>query len=80
MNSTKPLDIQVTATEAGLDIDVRGGGPLNTKQSAALPIVADTHKLARITRHGELVAQRTQPMLKMGRAQVPLPHWLVPDG
>jgi 23S rRNA (uracil1939-C5)-methyltransferase len=73
MNSTKPLDIQITATETGLDIDVRGGGPLNTKQSAALPIVADKHQLARITRHGELVAQRAQPTLKMGRATVPLP-------
>ena len=26
--SRKPLDIQVTATDAGLDIDVRGSGPL----------------------------------------------------
>jgi 23S rRNA (uracil1939-C5)-methyltransferase len=73
LSSTKPLDIQITATETGLDVDVRGGGPLNTRQAAALPIVADKHKLARITRHGELVAQRAQPTLKMGRAQVPLP-------
>jgi 23S rRNA (uracil1939-C5)-methyltransferase len=73
MSSTKPLDIQVTATEAGLDIDIRGGGALNTKQSAALPAVADKHRLARITRHGEMVAQRAQPVLTMGRAQVALP-------
>jgi len=28
--TTKPLDIQVTATDGGLDIDVRGSGPLPT--------------------------------------------------
>jgi 23S rRNA (uracil1939-C5)-methyltransferase len=35
--------------------------------------VADKHKLARITRHGELVAQVAQPLLQVGRAAVPLP-------
>src|SRR5581483_6672041 len=28
----KPLDIQATATETGLDVDVRGSGPLNAKR------------------------------------------------
>ena len=32
----KPLDIQATATDAGLDIDVRGSGPLTPKLTAAL--------------------------------------------
>jgi 23S rRNA (uracil1939-C5)-methyltransferase len=35
--------------------------------------VADQHKLARLTRHGELVAQQGQPTLQIGRASVPLP-------
>jgi 23S rRNA (uracil1939-C5)-methyltransferase len=69
----KPLDIQATATDSGLDIDVRGSGPLNPGQATALAGVAEKHKLARITRHGELVAQAAQPLLKIGRAQVPLP-------
>lgn len=69
----KPLDIQVTATDSGMDVDVRGSGPLNAERTAALARLAETHKLARITRHGELVTQRTQPMLKVGRASVPLP-------
>jgi 23S rRNA (uracil1939-C5)-methyltransferase len=34
---------------------------------------AETHELARLTRHGELVAQRVQPLLRIGRADVPLP-------
>jgi len=69
----KPLDIQVTAADSGLDIDVRGSGPLSPERMAALARVADKHRLARLTRHGELIAQRAQPMLTVGRAQVPLP-------
>ncbi len=69
----KPLDIQITATDTGIEIDVRGSGALTAKEQTALAAVAAKHAIARITRHGELVAQRAQPMLKMGRAQVPLP-------
>ena len=69
----KPLDIQVTATDSGMDVDVRGSGPLNSGRTTALAGVAEKHKLARITRHGELVAQAAQPLMKIGRAQVPLP-------
>jgi 23S rRNA (uracil1939-C5)-methyltransferase len=39
----------------------------------ALAQIADRHGLARLTQHGELVAQRTPPLLKVGRANVPLP-------
>jgi 23S rRNA (uracil1939-C5)-methyltransferase len=69
----KPLDIQVTATNSGMDVDVRGSGPLNAASTTALAKLVETHKLARLTRHGELVAQRAQPLLTVGRAQVPLP-------
>jgi len=69
----KPLDIQMTATDSGMDVDVRGSGPLNAAITTALAKLVETHKLARLTRHGELVAQRGQPMLTVGRAQVPLP-------
>jgi 23S rRNA (uracil1939-C5)-methyltransferase len=71
--TNKPLDIHVTATDSGLDVDVRGSGPLSTKLTAAMARLAEQHRLARITRHGELVLQREQPMLKIGRASVPLP-------
>jgi 23S rRNA (uracil1939-C5)-methyltransferase len=69
----KPLDIQATASDAGLDIDVRGSGPLSAARTGALARVADTHRLARLTRHGEVVAQRAQPTVMMGRARLPLP-------
>jgi len=69
----KPLDIQVTATQVGLDVDVRGSGPLGAAHLTALSRIAETHRLARITRHGELVLQRTPPVVTMGRAGVTLP-------
>jgi 23S rRNA (uracil1939-C5)-methyltransferase len=69
----KPLDIQATATDAGIDVDVRGSGPLDPGRSVALAKVAESHRLARITRHGELVAQRAEPTIRIGRAVVVLP-------
>ncbi|CAN7753850.1 methyltransferase [Bradyrhizobium sp. LjRoot220] len=69
----KPLDIQVTATNSGLDVDVRGSGTLATALIARLSGVAEQHKLARLTRHGELVLMRTPPVIGIGAAQVALP-------
>jgi 23S rRNA (uracil1939-C5)-methyltransferase len=69
----KPLDIQVTASEPGLDVDVRGSGPLPPPLMTRLAGVAQTHRLARLTRHGELISQRAQPTLPVGRARVALP-------
>jgi 23S rRNA (uracil1939-C5)-methyltransferase len=69
----KPLDIQFTATDDGLDVDVRGSGPVPPNRTAALARVAEKRKLARLTRHGELVVQRVVPTLRMGRAAVALP-------
>jgi 23S rRNA (uracil1939-C5)-methyltransferase len=69
----KPLDIHATATDAGLDVDVRGSGPLTAAHGLALAQLAETHRLARITRHGELVIQRAAPTLRIGRATLALP-------
>ena len=69
----KPLDIQATTTDAGLDIDLRGSGPLSPQRMSALAKLADVHRLARLTRHGELVAQRAPPTIRMGKATVTLP-------
>jgi len=72
-NADKPLDIQATATDAGLDIDVRGSGPLTASLTGALAGLAQKHDLARLTRHGEMIAQLRAPTLRMGKAIVPLP-------
>jgi 23S rRNA (uracil1939-C5)-methyltransferase len=69
----KPLDIQITATDSGLDIDVRGSGPLPAPMIATLSRIAEQHRLARLTRHGELVLMRTPPTITIGTAQVTLP-------
>ena len=71
--AAKPLDIQATATDAGIDVDVRGSGPLTAPLTLALARVAETHRLARITRHGELVTRRAEPKVRIGRATVALP-------
>jgi len=69
----KPLDIQATATANGLDIDIRGSGPLPPPRVAALSAMAEKHRLARLTRHGELILMRNAPVVRMGTAQVTLP-------
>ncbi|WFU15425.1 methyltransferase [Bradyrhizobium sp. CB3481] len=69
----KPLDIQITATNSGLDIDVRGSGPLSTAMITRLSRIAEQHRLARLTRHGELVLMRTPPTISIGTANVVLP-------
>ena len=69
----KPLDIHVTATDAGLDVDVRGSGPLDRTRMQNLARIATAHRLARLTRHGELIAQRAAPTLRLGPAVVVLP-------
>jgi 23S rRNA (uracil1939-C5)-methyltransferase len=71
--SAKPLDIHATATDAGIDVDVRGSGLLAPQEALALARIAEAHRLARVTRHGELIAQRATPMVTMGRASVALP-------
>jgi 23S rRNA (uracil1939-C5)-methyltransferase len=69
----KPLDLHFTATEGGLDVDVRGSGPLDAAARSALASIAAEERLARLTRHGEVVAQLVEPVFSIGRARVALP-------
>jgi len=69
----KPLDLQFTATDSGLDADVRGSGTLAASAMAALARIAEQHRLARLTRHGELVIRRATPTLTVGTAAIELP-------
>jgi 23S rRNA (uracil1939-C5)-methyltransferase len=73
ISTAKPLDIQITATDAGLDVDVRGSGPLPARMIATLSGVVERHRLARLTRHGELVLMLIPPTVMMGSAQATLP-------
>ena len=69
----KPLDLQATLTETGLDLDVRGSGPLPPMVLMDLAALAERSGFARLTRHGEMVLQRTAPVVGMGAARVELP-------
>ena len=69
----KPLDIQFTATEGGLDVDVRGSGPINSKLISSLAKITADEGLARLTRHGEVVTQLHEAVVTIGRARVMLP-------
>ncbi len=71
--SGKPLDILVTATASGLDVDLKGHGPLNDAERQGLVRVALEHDLARLSNHGEIVVSRRTPMLAMGKAMVAPP-------
>jgi 23S rRNA (uracil1939-C5)-methyltransferase len=69
----KPLDIHATGALNGLDIDVRGSGPLDAAHLATLTRVSGAGPIARITRHGEMVTQTATPTIRMGKAMVQLP-------
>ncbi|MEE7462461.1 RNA methyltransferase, partial [Methylobacterium fujisawaense] len=49
----KPLDVAVTATDQGLDVDLRGHGPVSAGVGAALVRIAGELGLARLSLHGE---------------------------
>ncbi len=69
----KPLDILITATETGLDVDVRGCGELADFQRQTLISEAARLDLARISNHGITLIERRAPVLTMGRAKVTPP-------
>jgi 23S rRNA (uracil1939-C5)-methyltransferase len=71
-SSQKPLDILVTATASGLDVDVKGNGALDDQQRLALVRAALKHDLARLSNHGEVLTQR-MPLIAMGKAVVAPP-------
>lgn len=60
---TKPLDAAMTATESGLDVDLRGHGPVSDGVRAALVRLAEEHDLARLSLHGDVVVERRRPLL-----------------
>jgi 23S rRNA (uracil1939-C5)-methyltransferase len=69
----KPLDILVTATETGLDVDLRGAGPLAPGLTRRLAAQAQALGLARLSNHGELILEREAPRLMIGRVPVAPP-------
>ena len=69
----KPLDIGVTATLEGLDIDLRGSGPLERAEIRKLTATAQALDLARVSNHGAVVIERRPPRVAFGETLVKLP-------
>ena len=69
----KPLDIGVTATLDGLDVDLRGSGLLGRAETQKLTQTAEALDLARVSNHGEIVIERRAPRVAFGEALARLP-------
>ena len=69
----KPLDIGVTATLDGLDVDLRGSGPLGRAETQKLTRTADALDLARVSNHSETVIERRPPRVAFGETLARLP-------
>ncbi|MCW2285650.1 23S rRNA (uracil1939-C5)-methyltransferase [Rhodoblastus acidophilus] len=69
----KPLDIVVTGSRTGLDVDVRGCGKLDFDTEQALIAAAQKLDLARISNHGIVLIERRAPEIVSGRAVVTPP-------
>jgi len=66
----KPLDIQITATQTGFDVDVRGHGPMKDADRLGLIDLAARLDLSRLSVHGDVIVERRPPAIVMGRASV----------
>jgi 23S rRNA (uracil1939-C5)-methyltransferase len=69
----KPLDIGVTAMLEGLDVDLRGCGPLDLAEARKIARTAERLDLARVSNHGAAVIERRRPRVAFGEAIVAPP-------
>ena len=69
----KPLDIGVTATLSGLDVDIKGHGALTPTETQSLIRVAETQDLARISNDHLCLIERRTPLLLIGEVEIAPP-------
>ena len=69
--TNKPLDIQITATLAGLDVDFRGCGALPPPELRKALVVAEAQDLARLSNHGVALIERRAPRVEFGAVPPP---------
>ena len=67
------LSLTVTHSLGGPDVAVTGGKPLGSEMRMALARVAEAFNIARLTWDGEVVALRTMPVQRFGKALVAPP-------
>jgi len=68
----KPFDLVATATLSGLDIDLRGLGPLTKAQTEGLIARVLALPLARLSNHGIIVLEKETPAIRIGDCRVAL--------
>ncbi len=75
LGGSRSAEVSLTVTRAlgGVDVDVKGGKPLDGGLRMELARVVEAHAMARLTWDGEAVALRAHPMQGMGRAMVAPP-------
>ncbi len=64
------LAVTLTLSDAGLDVAVKGGKPLDGPLEQALAQATEHHKLARLTWDDEVIAMRQPPVHSFGAAEV----------
>jgi 23S rRNA (uracil1939-C5)-methyltransferase len=69
----KPLDVQISSTINGLDVDVRGHGEPDEHERARLIKIAEKLDLARISIHRDIIVERRPPILMVAELPVILP-------
>jgi 23S rRNA (uracil1939-C5)-methyltransferase len=69
----KPLDVQITATQNGLDVDIRGHGPADAQERLRLTEAAGRLGLARLSVHRDVIVERLQPVIDVDGVPVILP-------
>ncbi len=69
----KPLDVQVTATQAGLDVDIRGHGAPDAGERLRLTATAERLDLARLSVHRDIVVERRPPTISVDNIPLVLP-------
>lgn len=67
------VDLTVTRSLSGSDVSVQGGKELDAQMRLELARLAETHGIARLTWGGEVIALRTAPMQRFGKALVSPP-------
>lgn len=72
-NIRRRFDLQATATDTGLDLDVRGVDADTLATREALAAIAGRFDPARLCATGEVVAERRRPRMTMGSASVTPP-------
>ncbi|WP_170410917.1 class I SAM-dependent RNA methyltransferase [Ruegeria atlantica] len=64
------LAVTLTLSEAGLDVAVKGGKPLDGPLELSLAQATEKHGLARLSWDGEVIAMRQSPVQRFDQAEV----------